>query len=73
MSDVVDFPGNTKGDVPLEKVLESAKELDNVVVIGWRGDDFIMLNTDNDGPAVLFMIELAKRSIMDLFAGFSTE
>jgi hypothetical protein len=67
MSDVVDFPGSTKGNIDPDKVAEDAKELDSFIVIGWRDSDFVMLNTDNDGPGVLFLLELARRSVMDMF------
>ena len=65
---VIDFPG-PKDSVDPETVLEGAKGLDSFIVIGWRDNDFVMLNTDNDGPGVLFLLELAKRSVMNLFIG----
>ena len=38
MGDVVDFSGGTKGDIPVENVLDGAKDLEMVVVIGFKKD-----------------------------------
>lgn len=38
MGEIIDFSGNTKGEVPVTNVLEGAKDLSMVVVIGYDKD-----------------------------------
>ena len=38
MGDVIDFGGGTKGEVPVSNVLDGAKDLDMVIVLGFKKD-----------------------------------
>jgi hypothetical protein len=38
MGDVIDFPDGTLGDVPIESVLEGAKLLNMVCIMGYTAD-----------------------------------
>jgi len=38
MGEVIDFDGGTKGDIPVDVVLDAAKVLDMVVVMGYTTD-----------------------------------
>jgi hypothetical protein len=38
MGEVIDFEGGTKGDIPVDVVLDAAKLLEMVVVMGYTAD-----------------------------------
>ena len=38
MGEIIDFPEGTKGDIPVDVVLDAAKLLDMVVVMGYTAD-----------------------------------
>jgi hypothetical protein len=38
MGDVLDFSGGTKGDIPVEEVLDAAKKLQMVAIMGYTED-----------------------------------
>lgn len=65
MGNVIDIGCNTKLDIPVKKVLDGAKDLDTVLVIGWRDNDFVMATSDGDLSGNNLLIDLAKRLIMD--------
>ena len=62
---VVPFTGITKGKVPVADVLEGAQNSDEVVILSWKGDDFVMAMSDPHAMHTLMMLELAKRQLMD--------
>jgi len=71
MSDdnVVDFTGYTDGDVPVEKVLDGAKEgvVGDVVVIGDGVDDMLYFATSSgNAPRILWLLEQAKLRLMEM-------
>ena len=65
MGDVVGIGGSTVLPIPPDKVLDGAKVCDEVVVIGWHGNDFYMATSQPDLKDVLLLVEIAKRGIMD--------
>ena len=65
IGNVIDIGCNTKLDIPVEKVIEGAKDLDVALVIGWRDNDFVMATSDGDLSSNNLLIDLAKRLIMD--------
>ena len=62
---VIPFTGTTKNRVPVENVLEGAKDSDEVVILSWKGDDFVMAMSEPHATQTLMMLELAKRQLMD--------
>ena len=66
VGDVIDFNKDkiTTGDIPVESVCEAAKECDQVLVIGWRGDDFYMDQSSGDLQESVMLIEIAKFCIL---------
>lgn len=66
MSNVIEFGGITKLDIEPDKVLESAKGLETVFVVGWdkEGDLYAASSTSNLGE-LLILIERAKEALLD--------
>jgi hypothetical protein len=62
---VVPFTGITKNSVPVADVLDGAKDSDEVVILSWKGDDFVMAMSEPHAAGTLMMLELAKRQLMD--------
>jgi len=70
MSDdnVVDFDGYTVGDVPVEKVLDGAKEgiKGEVVIIGEGVEDMLYFaSSSGDATKVLWLLEQAKLRLLE--------
>ena len=67
MGKIVDIGCITRLDIPVDKVLEEAKEkLDGVVLIGWDMDgDLYAASTYSDGGEVLWLLEKAKQSLLE--------
>lgn len=68
MSNVVVLPCLTRLDVPSERVLTCAleKDLEHAVVIGWDKDgDFYFAASYASGPEVLWLLEQAKRRLLE--------
>lgn len=68
---VVEFDGVTRLDTPPTKVLAKAagKALQEVVVIGFGKDgDFYFASSKPDGPSVLWVMELAKKKLLEVEA-----
>lgn len=58
MSEVIEFPGITKGDVPVAKVLEGVAHLKCVVVVGVDAKgDFYAASSSGDITKVLWLKE----------------
>lgn len=65
MADVVDFTGETVLDIPAEKVLDSAKHLDHVLVLGWDGDDFYCASSKSSINENNLLLDIAKKGFLD--------
>lgn len=65
---VVDFRGVTKLDIDPDRVTSKCiGELNQVVVIGYdKNDDFYFASSIADGGDILWLIELAKKKLMDI-------
>lgn len=64
---VVEFPGVSRLDVPVDKVLEKAREqnLQTVLVIGWTADGMEYFDAScADGGEALWLIERRKMKIL---------
>ncbi len=66
-SKVVDLPTRTVTEVPVEKVLTKAlqADLEVCVVMGFKDGEFYGASSTADGGAVLFLMELLKRGLLD--------
>ncbi len=67
MGEVVYFDGQTKLDIPADRVLETAVgTLDSVVVIGYdkEGNEYVAASTSNL-PDVLWLLERAKKMLLE--------
>lgn len=69
MSDdnVINFTGITKLDLPVDRVLETAKsQLDGVVLLGWDNDgEMYFATTFADGGEVLWLLESCKKQLLE--------
>jgi len=65
MGDVIDFDGITTQDIDVEKVCEAAKDWDQVMIIGWKDDDFTMALSNSSIQEAVFLLELAKKTALD--------
>ena len=65
MGDVIDLDCETTLDIPVEKVLKSAEDLDMVIVIGWSGDNFYFATSSPSRPEINILLDIAKQSLMD--------
>ena len=65
MGDVINFDGITTQDIPVDDVLENAKVCDEVLVIGWKGDDFYCAMSNPSVRDAFFLLTLANRTLMD--------
>lgn len=68
MGNVVDLNVITKLDVPADKVLKAATgKLETAIVIGYDKDgDFYFASSKADGGDVLWLLETAKKELMDV-------
>jgi hypothetical protein len=50
MADIIQFSGNTFGEVPVDKVLEGAKHLQTVIILGWdaQGNEYFASSSGNE-------------------------
>jgi len=67
MSNVIPLGGITKLDLPVDRVLESAKEqLEGVILIGYdkEGEEYFA-STYADGGDVLWLIERLKKRLLE--------
>lgn len=75
MGELVYWPGVTKLDVPVERVLNKAleHELTSVVVLGWDKDGQVFFaSSQADGGNVMWLMEWAKKALLDAMAGNTT-
>lgn len=66
MGDVVILGGETRLPIPVERVLDGAKECDYVFVLGWKGTEMWTAASDGDMEKALW---LATKFIHKLHAG----
>jgi hypothetical protein len=66
MGDVVILGGETKLPIPVERVLDGAKECDYVLVLGWKGEEMWTASSDGDLAKALW---LATKFIHKIHAG----
>ena len=71
MTNVVDFPGITYGDVDAKDVLEAAKDCDEVVVVGWKGDDLYLAMSQSKIADSMLLVRCADRLMMDTLLAMS--
>ena len=66
MSNVIPLNNVTKLDLPVDRVLESAKEaLEGVVIIGYDKDgEHYFASTYSDGGDVLWLLEQCKKALL---------
>lgn len=68
MGDVVVLNVVTRLDLPPDRILESAKDkLDGVVLIGWDKDgDFYFASSYAAGTEALWLLEKAKKALLEI-------
>ena len=68
MSKVIPFTGLTKLDLPVERVLEEAKQyMTGVVLIGYDNEGcHYFASTFADGGEVLWLLEKCKQTLMEV-------
>lgn len=69
MGELVYLNNLTKLDIPVERVIndEVAKGLEHAIVIGYDKDgDFYFAGTYAAGPETLWLLELAKKKLLDI-------
>ena len=67
-AEIIDMPMRTTLEIPAAKVLAAATEsdLEDVLVIGWcKSGEFFFASSSPDGAELLFLLELAKKQLMD--------
>ncbi len=68
MTNVIEPSFITKLDIPAERVLRKAQgsDLTTAVVIGWEADgDFYFASSAADGAEVLWLLEVAKKKLLE--------
>lgn len=66
---IIPFGGITRLDLPVDQVLDVAKEecAGAVIVMGWDHDGMLYFASSmSDGGEVLWCIEMAKKFLMDM-------
>lgn len=69
MGEVVEANFVTRLNVPAERVIRQAAEadLEHVVVLGWQKDgDFYFAGSQAGGPETLWLLEWAKRRLLEV-------
>lgn len=68
MSNVIPLGGITRLDLPVDRVLEAAKEqLDSVVILGYdkEGKQYFA-STFADGGEVIWLLEMCKKQLLEV-------
>ena len=67
MDNVVPFPGLTRLDIDIERVLDAAKTaLDGGIVIGWDHDGTLYFASSyTDGKKILWLLKMAELKLLD--------
>jgi hypothetical protein len=68
MGEVVTLPVITSLNVPAERVLANMPEMDGVVCVGWKKEtgEFYFASSIADGADVLWLLELAKKELLEI-------
>jgi hypothetical protein len=68
MGKVIPFTGITRLDIPIDRVLEAAKEeLTDVVIIGYdHNGEYYFATSLADGGDLLWLLEKCKQKLMDV-------
>ena len=67
MAEVLDFDGLTRLALPTEKVLDGARELKSVVVLGYDADgEEYFASSIPDGGDILWLIERLKKRLIEV-------
>ena len=72
MDNVTDFPGLTRHDIPVKRVLETAlkEDLDEVLVIGIKnGGELFNASSTPEASRLLMLIELTKLRLLQMVTG----
>lgn len=75
MGDLVIWNGVTKLDIPVERILDRAREenLDSAIVLGWDKDGGVFFASSvADGGNVMWLMEWAKRALLDAMTNNTT-
>jgi hypothetical protein len=67
MGELIEFPGDTYSDLPVEGVLDGAKDLTLVIVLGWTKDDeFYIASSSGKTPELITLLEIGKHELVEL-------
>lgn len=69
MADILEFSGPTRLSIPVDRVLDRAKDagLSEVVVIGYDKDGaFYFAGSEADGPNNLWLLALAQKKLLEI-------
>ena len=71
MGEVIELNVVSRINSPPEKILNAAQKqnLKSVVIIGWTEDDWYFASSIAAGPEVLWLLELARKKLMEVGAG----
>lgn len=69
MGDVIHANFSTTLDVPVENVLANCTGLDQVIVIGLKGDEAYYASSQADIASTLLQVELFKQFLLDQVRG----
>jgi hypothetical protein len=69
MGEVVTLGGYTSLDIPVERVLDGAKELESILVLGWTKDGKFYAATSIGGKRSSELVDLAQRFVHKYYAG----
>lgn len=61
---VIEFPSDTRAEVPVERVLDNARHLESVLVLGFDGDDEHFASSSADKMELLWLLERCKARIL---------
>ena len=73
MGDVIDFDGATTEEIPVEKVLDMAKDCDTVLVLGWKNDDFYCAMSDPRFAENILLVTIGKKVMLDVMLEMMNE
>jgi hypothetical protein len=62
------FTGETPNDFDAKVILEACarRNVTSVVIIGWEDDgDFLFTSSMGDGPECLWLLEMAKKKLLE--------
>ena len=69
MGEVINLEQITRLDIPPERVIDNApvEELESAVLLGWKKDgEFYFASSIANGPDVLWLMELAKKKLLEI-------